>query len=393
MPADNTDQKSKVQDSRGNTRLLPILLAFLRLGLTAFGGPAAHIGMYHNEFVKRRKWLTNEHFLDLLGATNLIPGPNSTEMAIHIGYVHGGHVGLLLAGVGFIVPAMLIVIAISWTYAQYGNTPQASFLLYGIKPVIIAIILQALWNLGRKALSTWSTFIIGCLSFILYLLGVNEILLLLLSGVVVLAIGQIQKKGVLNFSALVISVPLLGLGILESASFNLGRMFLIFLKIGAVLYGSGYVLLAFLRADFVERLGWLTDQQLFDAIAIGQITPGPLLSTATFIGYQLNGVTGAILATIGVFLPSFLFVLLLNPVIPRVRNSPWAGKLLDGVNAGSLGLMAAVTLQLARSAFVDPWTIILGLAGILLLIKYNLNSTWLVLIGALGGLLSMLLSG
>ncbi|HEX5808610.1 MAG TPA: chromate efflux transporter [Anaerolineales bacterium] len=365
--------------------LTEVAALFLKLGFTAFGGPAAHIAIMHDEVVKRRKWLTDEQFLDLLGATNLIPGPNSTEMAIHIGYIRAGWRGLIVGGVGFIAPALLIVLALAWLYVRFGTTPQAGWLLYGIKPVVIAIILQALWTLGSKALKNYELIVVGIVAFGLYFLGVNEIVLLFAGGLVFMLISNIQQSRKSNPLLL---FPLSGLTLIQvPVSFSLSVLFLTFLKIGSVLYGSGYVLLAFLRADFVLRLGWLTDQQLLDAVAIGQVTPGPLFTAATFIGYLLGGISGALLATLGIFLPSFVFVAISNPLIPKIRNSARAGALLDGVNASALGLMAAVTVQLGISSLTDAYTLIIALVSIILLFRYKINSTWLIAGGALAGLL------
>lgn len=337
----------------------------------------------HNEVVDKRKWLTDEEFLDLLGATNLIPGPNSTEMAIHIGYVRAGWPGLILSGLGFVLPATFIVLVLSWLYVQFGTTPQAEWLLYGIKPVVVAIIAQALWNLGSKALKDKTLIVIGIIVFTLYFLRGNEILLLFAAGLVYMFISNIQRLRNLNAAALLA----FGAMALSQAviPFSFPVLFLTFLKIGSVLYGSGYVLLAFLRADFVLRLGWLTDQQLIDAVAIGQVTPGPLFTAATFIGYLLGGTLGALLATLGIFLPSFIFVVISNPLIPKIRNSVWAGSLLDGVNASALGLMAAVTLQLAGSSLTDFYTILIALISLFLLLRYKINSTWLIAGGAIAG--------
>lgn len=364
---------------------------FLKLGLTAFGGPAAHIAMMRDEIVNRRKWVSDQHFLDLLGATNLIPGPNSTEMAIHLGFVRAGWAGLMVGGACFIAPAMLIVFGLAWVYQRFGTLPQAEGLLYGVKPVVIVIIAQALWGLGPKAVKGWLTAAVGVTVLALYFLGVNEIGLLFAGGIVVMAAENLRRLRQAATTGAI--APLLGLSLpaLAAAPFNLPLMFLIFLKIGAVLYGSGYVLLAFLRADFVTRLGWLTDQQLIDAIAIGQVTPGPVFTTATFIGYVLGGAPGALLATLGIFLPSFIFVAVSNPLIPRLRNSPWAGGMLDGVNVASLGLMAAVTWQLGRASIVDPLTIGIALAAAALLFRFKVNSTWLVIGGAGLGLVWHLL--
>jgi chromate transporter len=372
----------------GFAHLKEVITLFLKLGTTAFGGPAAHIALMHDETVKRRKWLSDQEFLDLVGATNLIPGPNSTEMAIHIGYLRAGWAGLVAAGACFIAPAMVIVLGLAWAYVQFGSTPQAEWLLYGIKPVVIAIIVQALWNLGGKAIQNLLTGAIAAGVVALYFLGINEIALLFAGGLIVILLVNFQRSRFRPIRAFLL--PLGGLGALAQAVLpvSLPLLFFTFLKIGSVLYGSGYVLLAFLRADFVVRFGWLTDQQLIDAIAIGQITPGPVFTTATFIGYLLGGLPGALLATLGIFLPSFIFVAISNPIIPRIRNSPWASSLLDGVNAASLGLMAAVTWQLGRSSLIDPLTILVAILSLVLLLRFKLNSTWLIAAGALTGWLS-----
>ncbi len=365
---------------------------FLRLGLTAFGGPAAHIGMMRDEVVRRRQWLSDQQFLDLLGATNLIPGPNSTEMAIHIGFVRAGWIGLLLGGVCFILPAMLIVIGLAWLYVTYRTLPQLDWILYGIKPVIIAIVAQALWSLGRHAIKGPLTAFVGVAVLILYFLGISGLTLLLIGGLSVMLIQNIRRlrtAGTVRAPLLLVGLNAAGVAT-AGASFSLMTLFLTFLKVGAVLYGSGYVLLAFLRTDFVLQLKWLTDQQLLDAIAIGQFTPGPVFTTATFIGYLLGSIPGALLATIGIFLPSFIFVAISNPLIPRLRQSPWAGALLDGVNVASLGLMAAVMLQLGRAALIDPLTIALAIVAVFLLLRFKINSTWLVVGGGLVGLAAAL---
>lgn len=371
--------------------LVELTLLFLRLGFTAFGGPAAHIGLMHDEVVKQRKWLTDEQFLDLVGATNLIPGPNSTEMAIHIGFLRAGWRGLILAGLCFTVPATFIVLALAWAYVRFGATPQVTWLLYGVKPVVIAVILQALWTLGRKALKDRTTATAAAVVIALYFAGVNEIVLLFAGGVAVMLATNWRRlrESTAGFAA----IPIAGMGVASAVGvpFSLPTLFLTFLKIGAILYGSGYVLLAFLRADLVERLGWLTEQQLLDAIAIGQVTPGPLFTAATFIGYILGGTPAALLATLGIFLPSFVFVAISNPLIPRMRKSAWVGSLLDGVNAASLALMAAVTWYLGRASLIDPLTIAIAVISFILLVRFKVNSTWLILGGAaIGGLVAVL---
>ena len=369
-------------------RLAEVAALFLKLGLTAFGGPAAHIAMMHDEVVKRRGWLDDQQFLDMLGATNLIPGPNSTEMAIHIGYLRAGWPGLITGGVCFILPAMLIVLALAWAYVSFGSTPAVGWLLYGVKPVMIAVIGMALWDLGRKAVKGRLTLAVGLGVFCLYFLQVNEIGLLFAGGLIVMLVANLGRLRQARIPSLVLPLGAFGASGLVPAVFSLPVLFLTFLKIGAVLYGSGYVLLAFMRADFVTRLGWLTDRQLIDAIAIGQVTPGPVFTTATFVGYLLGGVPGALLATLGIFLPSFFFVGLSNPLIPRIRSSVWISSLLDGVNIASLGLMAAVTVDLARAALVDALTIVTALVTFGLLLRFRINSTWLVAAGAIIGLAS-----
>jgi len=373
-------------------RLREILLLFLKLGFTAFGGPAAHIAIMHDEVVVRRNWLTDAEFLDLVGATNLIPGPNSTEMAIHIGFLRAGWPGLILGGACFILPAVGLVMGLAWVYVRYGSTPQAEWLLYGIKPVVIAIILQALWMLGRKAIKGLFLAVVGLSVAVLYFLGINEILLLVVGGLVVMVGSNLLRLGSLRSNAKgLVFIPAmvdwkwLAFPNLAAATFSLPLMFLTFLKIGAILYGSGYVLLAFLHSDFVVRHAWLTNQQLLDAVAIGQVTPGPVFTTATFIGYLLAGVPGALLATLGIFLPAFIFVAVSNPLIPKIRNSVWLRGLLDGVNAASLGLMAAVTWTLGRTSIIDPLTILIAVASLILLLKYKINSTWLIIGGMLIG--------
>ncbi len=368
--------------------LKEVVSVFLKMGFTAFGGPAAHVSIMHDEVVKRRRWLDEGQFLDLLGATNLIPGPNSTEMAIHLGYLRAGWKGFVAGGVCFVAPATLIVLGLAWLYSRMQSLPQAGFLLYGIKPVVIAIILQALWSLGRKAVRDLFLALVFLLVFGLYFLGVNEILLLFGGGLLVMLVRNWRR--LTNTPA---GLWLLALGGLPAAAataavpYSLGLLFLTFLKIGSVMYGTGYVLLAFLRSDFVVRYGWLTDQQLLDAIAIGQVTPGPLFTTATFIGYQLGGVPAALLATLAIFLPSFVYVALSNPLIPRLRSSPWFGALLDGVNVSALGLMAAVTWQIGRASLVDPLTIMIALLSLVLLLRFKISSTWLIGAGAIIGIL------
>jgi chromate transporter len=379
----------------GRGKVGEVALLGLKLGFTAFGGPAAHIAMLRDEVVTRRKWVTDAHFLDLLGATNLIPGPNSTEMVMHVGHVRAGWRGLIVGGICFILPAFLIVLALAWAYVQYGTTPTAEWLLYGIKPVIIAVVLQALWGLTKTAVKGPFLTAVGLATLALYLLGINEIALLVGGGLLVMVVKnwrRLARRGAaMAVLPLIGGAPAWAVAFQATASVSLTHLFLIFLKIGAVLYGSGYVLLAFLRNDLVVHTGWLTNQQLLDAVAIGQFTPGPVFTTATFIGYVLAGLPGAILATVGIFLPSFVFVAAVNPFIPRLRASPWMGALLDGVNIAALGLMAGVTMVLGRAAIVDWLTALLAVAAALLLIRFKVNSAWLVLGGGLVGFATYLL--
>jgi chromate transporter len=334
-------------------QLQELVILFLKLGTVAFGGPAAHIAMMRHEVVERRRWMDEQEFLDLMGATNLIPGPNSTELAIHIGRVRAGWRGLLVAGVCFILPAALIVLVFAWTYARYGSAPRAQDLLYGIVPVVIAVIVQALWGLLKTAVKGPLTALVGVAALVLYLSGVPEIPLLAGGAlVVVLARGVRRKWGAGTGASAPLGVPL-GLLAVSATSTGMVPLFLSFLKIGSLLFGSGYVLLAFLRSEFVGP-GMLTQRQLVDAVAIGQVTPGPVFTTATFIGYLLEGVPGAIVATVGIFLPAFVFVVLTGPIIPRLRSSPIMSSFLDGVNVVSLALMAGVSWYLGRTAVVDP---------------------------------------
>lgn len=377
------------------SRLMDLAKLFLKLGTTAFGGPAVHIAMMEDEVVRRRQWLSHEEFLDLLGATNLIPGPNSTEMAIHIGHRRAGWPGLIVAGTCFIVPAAIIVTAIAWAYTKLGKLPQIEGLLYGVKPIILVIVMQALWNLGRTAVKNRTLGILGVIAVILNYLGVHELLVLFGIGILPMLRYMLTARNNKNVACwapfMFGGSSLLPLAASISNPFSLWGMGLFFLKVGSVLFGSGYVLLAFLRADLVTRWHWLNEGQLLDAIAVGQITPGPVFTTATFIGYLLGGPTGAAVATLGIFLPAFLFVAISGPFIPRMRRSPVAGAFLDGLNVASLALMGVVTWQLGEAAFVDPLTVFLALAAGFLLLRYRMNSVWLVLGGAIIGLVMVFL--
>ena len=361
---------------------------FTRLGFTAFGGPAAHISMMHDEVVSRRGWLDDQRFLDLIGVTNLIPGPNSTEMAMYVGHERAGWRGLVTAGVSFIMPATLIVLAFAWIYAEYGETPGGAALLYGIKPVVVAIIARALTKLGRSAVKGRLTGSIAVLAAASYLFGFNELAILALGGLVVLAVRSGRR------ASLMATMPFVGVGGLSSVGasdpWSLSRLFLVFLKAGAFLYGSGYVLLAFLHNDLVDGLDVLTERQLFDAVAVGQFTPGPVFTTATFIGYVLDGLPGAAVATVGIFLPAFLFVGAVTPLVRRIRDRMWTGAILDGVNAAALGLMAGVTFHLARDAFADRIAVGIAVVGAFILWRTRLNTAWLIAGGAAIGLVAYL---
>jgi chromate transporter len=356
---------------------------FLRLGTTSFGGPAAHIAMMHREVVEERRWLSSQEFLDLLGATNLIPGPNSTEMAIHIGQTRAGIPGLLVAGVSFILPAALFVFAIAWLYVTMGVLLQLDRILYGIKPVAIAIILQAVVELARTAVKSRFLALAGVLAGVANLMGASELAVLFGTGFSVLLI-QSRKTG--SSPRAVFLVPAFAAA--SAAAVGFWPILLYFLKVGSVLFGSGYLLVAFLQADLVERSGWLTNQQVLDAIAVGQLTPGPIFTTSTFVGYILLGPWGAVAATIGVFLPAFVFVAITHPFVRRLREMEWAQFALDGINVAAVALMLVVTWQIGRAAIVDLTTGGLTVGAALILAAVRLNSTWLVLGGAIVGLAS-----
>lgn len=356
---------------------------FVRLGVTAFGGPAAHIAMMHREVVVQRGWMTDQHFVDLIGATNLVPGPNSTEMTMHVGNHRAGWRGLLTAGASFIIPAALIVGVFAALYVEYGSTPTGEGILYGVTPVITAVVGVALFGLGRKVMTSVFPVVVAIAVAGLYLGGIDELALLFGGGLVFFLVGTgISRRG----SGLAM-IPFLQLG--GEPSIELPRLLGLFLKIGSVLYGSGYVLLAFLHGDFVES-GLLTDAQLLDAVAVGQFTPGPVFTTATFVGYVLAGFPGAVVATVGIFTPAFFFVWVLGKVLPRIREREWSSNLLDGVNASALGLMGGVLVQLVGDALVDPLTIALGVVALWLLLRTSVNSAWLVVAGGVIGVVASL---
>jgi len=341
--------------------------------------------MMEDEVVRRRKWMTRDEFLDLLGAANLIPGPNSTELAIHIGHRQAGWPGLLVAGSSFILPAMLIVMSFAWAYVRYGSLPQVAGILYGVKPVIIAIVLQALWSLARTAIKSKFLAVVGIVAVLLTFLRLHELLVLFGAGLAAVLAQTIARRSLKSLVTAPALTMLFQVGSAGAASFGLWPLFLFFLKVGAILYGSGYVLLAFIRADLVERWHWLTETQLLDAIAVGQVTPGPVFTTATFIGYVLGGPRAAVVATLGIFLPAFFFVAVSGPVVPRIRRSAMAGAFLDGVNVAALALMLVVTAQLGRAAVVDFVTLALALISAFILFRWRINSAWLILAGAIVG--------
>jgi chromate transporter len=368
------------------SQLKQIALSFLRLGTIAFGGPAAHIAMMEEEFVRRRGWISQADFLDMLGASNLIPGPSSTEMAIHIGHQRAGWRGLIIAGTSFILPAMLIVMVCAWAYAAFGALPRIQRVLYGIKPVIIAIVLQALWRLARTAVKDMFLAAIALIATVAALAGGNVLVVLLVAGL--LATLHAWSRGRLAYAKLTL-LPIKSLAASTAAAavpIGLGGLFLLFLKFGAVIFGSGYVLLVFLQADLVNRLHWLSQAQLLDAVAVGQVTPGPVFTTATFIGYLLRGVPGALVATVAIFFPGFLLVAASRPLIPRIRGSKIAGAFLDGVNVAAVGLMIAVTWQLSRAAVVDSLSGSIAALSALLLIFFRINSVWLIVAGGFVGI-------
>lgn len=367
------------------TSLRELAQLFLKLGSVAFGGPAVHVAMMQDEVVDRRRWFSRQRFLDLVGATNLIPGPNSTELAIHIGYERAGWPGLLVAGSSFILPAMLIVMGFAWAYVEYGSTPAGEALLYGVQPVVIAIVAHALAKLAPVAAKDWLLRGVVVASMAFFLAGTNELLILFGLGLLVMLVRRAAWLGG-GAAHMIYPLPLVFFAQDTNLHVTLDRLFLAFLKIGAVLYGGGYVILAFLQNDFVDRLGWLSQQQLIDAVSVGQVTPGPVFTTATFIGYVLKGVPGALVATLAIFLPSFVFVAVSHRYIQRMRASKWFSGLLDGVNAAAVGLMGGVTIQLAREAIVDVTTLVVAVVALLLLVVTRTNSAWFILAGGAIGL-------
>lgn len=370
-----------------NSKLKEVALVFFKLGCFAFGGPAAHIAMMEDEIVEKRKWMPRDHFLDLIGATNLIPGPNSTEMTMHCGYERAGRAGLFVAGMAFICPAVVITAFLAYLYVEYGQLPQVEIFIYGIKPAVLAIIASAIIKLGKKAVKGIELVIIGILVLVVSLLGVNEIVALLAAGVLGMLYFYLKSKTLSSLNSM--SPLLLFIGI-DTAIVKVStlKLFLIFLKVGAILYGSGYVLFAYLDAELVTS-GLLTRAELIDAIAIGQFTPGPVLSTSTFIGYQLSGFTGALVATTGIFLPSFLFVLILNPFVPKMQKSKILRYFLDSVNIAAVAVMLSVLVVMTKDTLVEWQSISIALCAAYLTFKTKISTIWTILIGAILGFLLM----
>jgi len=377
MIASPTSQTGTYNDQ---TSLAELALVFLKLGTTAFGGPAAHIAMMEDEFVRKRHWITEAEFLDRLAAASLIPGPSSTEVAIFIGQAKLGWAGLVIGGSCFIIPAAVLVTLIAAVYVRFGSLPQVAGILYGIKPAVIAIILQALWSLARTAIKSKFLALIGVLAVVLSGFGIAPLIVLAIAGISSGAASWLKRRGDVSLAV----IPTFGkLGLLlgtaaAAVPVSLVRLFLSFLKIGAIVFGSGYVLLVFLRTEFIEHLHWLTEKQLIDAVAVGQFTPGPVFTTATFIGYLVAGIPGALLATIGIFLPGFALVALSGRLLPRLRRSAWASATLDGVVVGSLALMAVVGWQLGRAAIVDWRTSVILIASAAVVLRLRVNSAWVI---------------
>jgi chromate transporter len=371
------------QKQRPGSSLGEIARVFLRLGFVAFGGPAAHIAMMEDEFVRRRNWISREEFLDRVGAVGLLPGPSSTELAIYLGELRGGLPGLIVAGVAFILPAAILVAMLAWAYVRFGSMPQIAGLLFGVKPVVIVLIAQAVWSLGKTALKSKEMAFLAAVVLGLSAVHVSAIALLIGTGVAWVVARRFegtQKKG----ASILLTSPMTGSAVAGMAGAT--SVFLYFLKVGAVLFGSGYVLLALLQADLVDRLHWLSQAQLLDAIAVSQGTPGPFFTVATFIGYILGGWKGAALATVGMFLPAFVFVAVTARFLQRLRRSPWAGSFLDGVNAAAVALMGFVGLQFARATLLNVSSASIAVVAGVLLFRYRVNSAWLVLLGASAGL-------
>jgi chromate transporter len=367
------------------SRLAELFRFFSRLGITAFGGPAAHIALMEHETVEHRHWLSREQFLDLVGACNLLPGPSSTQVAMALGYTRAGWAGLAVAGACFIVPAACATLALAWAYVRYGSLPQTQGLLYGAKPVMIAIIAQAIWRLRQMALRRWILAGVGIACFAAMLAGAQPLAVLLAAGALLALLSAVRRLQVRRTRSIAALPLALAAGVPASAS--LLSIILVFLKLGVVVFGSGYVLLAFLQTDLVDRLHWVTEAQLLDAVTAGQVTPGPVFATATFLGYLIHGFSGAVAATAAIFLPSFFMAGIVGALASRMRKSPLAAAFLDGVNAAAIALMAAVAMALGRATLIDPVTWAVALISATLLIRYRVNATWLIVAGAAVGVL------
>lgn len=369
-----------------DNKVKEVALLFLKLGITAFGGPSAHIAMMQQEVVTKRKWMTQQHFLNIIGAVNLIPGPNSTEIAIHTGYSRAGWKGLVAAGICFILPAVLITGAFAWLYKTYGSLPQVQPFVYGIKPAVIAIILSAVYPLGKKAIKSFILGVLGLTVLLLAIIGISEIYLMFGAGLLFMLLFSLQNKKTLSFTPSGITV------LFSAEAFNSQniKLFLIFLKVGAILYGSGYALFAFLDTELVAT-GMLTKKQLIDAIAVGQFTPGPVFSSVTFIGYQINGLWGAIVATIGIFIPSFVFVGFIGPIMKKLESSSLFSAFLDAVNVAAVAVIAAVCFSMAQESVTNWRTVIIALLAIVAAFHYKINSAYIILGGSVAGYLLLLL--
>lgn len=367
-----------------NNKLREVAKVFFKLGCFAFGGPAAHIAMMEDEVVENRKWLTRDHFLDVLGATNLIPGPNSTEMTMHCGYEYAGKKGLFVAGISFIFPAIVITGLLAYLYVEYAQLPQIEPFIFGIKPAVLSIIASAILKLGKKAFKGWELGVLGGFVFISSFLGINEIIALLSAGIIGMCYFYFKNKQNTNIVSIIPAFAVLSTTFSTFIKISSVNVFWMFLKVGAILYGSGYVLFAYLDAELIPR-GWLTRPELIDAIAVGQFTPGPVLSTATFVGYQLTGLWGAIAASIGIFLPSFLFVLILNPFITKMRKSITLRYFLDSVNIAAVAIMLAMLFVMTKETLLDWKAIVIALCSVYFTFFTKISVIWIISIGAILG--------
>ena len=384
---------AKEAQQSNSSKFKEVAFLFFRLGLTAWGGPAVSVAMMHDEVVNRRKWIDDQRFLDILSATNLIPGPNATEVATQLGLIRAGWKGFFSAGILFLIPGSVMALFLAWAYVKYGSLPEVSAILYGIKPAVIAVIIQALITLEKRACSNWFLLTVGVITLALYLLGVEEIILLF-GGATVILLWKGGRKLLGRGAASLMCIPsLFNLSLLRFssllnavASFSNTTLFLTSLKIGSLMFGTGYVFIAFARSEFVTSLGWINNSQLIDAITVGQALPGPLSKSITFIGYLVGGVPSALIATVGFFLPSFILVALLSKIVILARKSWWAAAFIDGVNVASLGLMAGTTVIIARTGVVDIFSALLALVSLLIIFKYKISSHWVILGGGVLGI-------